>query len=148
MTKSTVSRKFITFANEILDQKLIFCVQCEPGITCSKLFKILLYRGSSKVSKSILRDFSQIVHSRLGFLFISCGGIVLRTTVQLFSSNQNLVLRKFKTHPPRAGGITAQKIKFSINPVSINVPLMEKPGSWCLLVKCHSSTRVFQIFCL
>ena len=147
MTKSTVSRKFITFANEILDQKLIFCVQCEPGITCSKLFKILLYRGNSKVSKSILRDFSQIVHSRLGFLFISCGGIVLRTTVQLLSSNQSLVLRKFKTHH-RAGGITAQKIKFSINPFSINVLLMEKLGSWCLLVKCHSSTRVFQIFCL
>ena len=31
-------------------------------------------------------------------------------------------------------------VKFSINPFSTNVPLMDKPGSWLLLTKCLKNT--------
>ena len=34
-----------------------------------------------------------------------------------------------------------------INLFSTNVPFMDKPGSWFLLAKYHSSTGVFQTFC-
>ena len=33
------------------------------------------------------------------------------------------------------------------NSFSTNVPLTDKPDTWFLLAKCHSSTGVFQTFC-
>ena len=33
-----------------------------------------------------------------------------------------------------------------INPFPANIPIMEKPGSWFLLAKCHSSIGVFTHF--
>ena len=38
-------------------------------------------------------------------------------------------------------------VKKFINPFLTNVPLTDKPDSWFLLAKCHSSKGVFQMFC-
>ena len=65
------------------------------------------------------------------------------------NSNNNWVIKPPACETSLFQGL-AQRLCFyqPIKQFSTNVPLTDKPGSWFLLAKCHSSTGVFQTFCV